>query len=79
MHVVVVPDAGVAEARDAVVAADHDAQGDGDVLDGDAQRGGALAVDVDAILGLVELERGVGVCETKFGGAGAEVLGDFRK
>ena len=59
----------VAEAGDAIVAADHDAQGVGDVLGVHAEIGGALAVDLDAQLGLVELERGVGVQQAQSPGA----------
>ena len=61
LHVVVLVDRCVAEARDLVVAADHQAQRRGDVLGAHAEVGGALAVDLHAQLGLVELERGVGV------------------
>ena len=49
------------EARDLVVAADHQLQRRADVVRVHAQVGGAVAVDLDAQLGLVELERGVGV------------------
>ena len=61
LHVVVLVHRSVAEARDLLVAADHEAQRLRDVLGVDAQVGGALAVDLDAQLRLVELERGVGV------------------
>ena len=61
LHVVVLADERVAEAADLLVAADHQAQRRADVAGVDAEVGGALAVDVDAELGLVELERRVGV------------------
>ncbi len=64
------------EARDLLVAADHDAQGVGDVRGVDAEVGGALAVDLDAQLRLVELERGVGVHDAAdLLGAVAQVFG----
>ena len=54
-------DRGVVEARHLVVAADHDAKAVGDVLRVDAEGGGAVAVNLDSQLRLVELERGVRV------------------
>ena len=65
----------VAEARDLVVAADHQAQRRGDVLRVDAEVGRALAVDLHAQLGLVQLERGVGIDDAELRRALAQLLG----
>ena len=75
LHVVILVHGFVAEARDAIVAADHDAQRAGDVLGIHAQIGGALAVDLDAQLRLVELERGIGVLQSQLRRFLAQLLG----
>ncbi len=65
----------VPEAGDPLVAAHHDAQGVGDVGGVDAQVGGAIAVDLDPQLGLVELQGGVGVEQAQLGRLLAQPLG----
>jgi hypothetical protein len=75
LDVVVLADQRVAEARDFLFAADHEAQGGADVLGVDAEVGRPGAVDADAELGLLELEGGVGVGDAQLLGALAEGLG----
>lgn len=70
-------DAGVIEAGDLLVAADHDAEGGGDVLGIDAEVGGAGAVDFGTEFGFIEFEGDIGVEEAEVGGLEAEVFGVF--
>ncbi len=67
LDVVVVVDARVAEARDLVVAAYHDAQRRGDVLRVHAEVGRAVAVDLHLQLGLVQPQRGVRIDDADLG------------
>ena len=79
LDVVVIVHLRVAEARDPLVATDHQSQRAGDLCGVDAEVGRTRAVDARLQLGPVELQRGHRVHETQRFGAAAELLGEPRQ
>ena len=77
LHGIVVIDGRIAEARDFIVAADHQAQSRGDVLGVDAQVRRTRAVDARLQFGAIEPQRRVGVDEAEAVGVDAQVLRAF--
>ena len=65
--------------RNALIAADHQAHGRGDVISRDAEVGSTRPVDLDAQLRLVELQGGVGVNDAQLRRFLAQNLGVLRQ